>query len=73
MAAILGGAITQPLVGYLLHLGWGGLKVHNVPVYSIDNYRLALLILPVASLAGLGVVLLKIKETHGQMQYPERH
>jgi sugar phosphate permease len=72
MAAILGGAVTQPLVGYLLHLGWGGLKVHNIPIYSIDNYRLALLLLPVAALAGLGVVLLKIKETHCQMQYPTK-
>jgi len=71
MAAILGGAISQPLVGYLLHFGWGGLKLHNVPIYSIDNYRMALLILPITALIGFGIVLLKIKETYCEMQYPE--
>lgn len=71
MAAILGGAIAQPLVGYLLHLGWDGLKLYNVPIYSIDDYRIALLILPVATLIGFGIVLLKIKETYCEMQYSE--
>jgi len=73
MAAILGGALTQPLVGFLLHLGWGGLKLHGVPIYSIDNYRIALLVLPIAALVGFGIVLLKIKETYCEMQYPESH
>lgn len=71
MAAILGGAISQPLVGYLLHLGWSGLKVHNIPIYSIDNYRMALLLLPIAALLGFGIVLMKVKETHCEMQYPD--
>lgn len=71
MAAILGGALSQPLVGWLLHLGWGGLTLKGVPIYSIDNYRLAFLILPITSLIGFGIVLLKIKETYCEMQYPE--
>lgn len=72
MAAILGGAVAQPLVGYLLHLGWHGLKIHNIPIYSIDNYRTALLVLPIVALLGFGIVLFKIKETYCEMQYPEQ-
>lgn len=71
MSAVLGGAVSQPLVGYLLHIGWNGLKIHNLPIYSIDNYRMALLILPISALVGFAVVFLKIKETHCEMRYTQ--
>ena len=71
MAAILGGAITQPLVGYVLHLGWGGLMIHRAPSYSINDYRIALTVLPIAAIIGLAIAGLRIKETYCEMQYPD--
>ena len=71
MAAILGGAITQPLVGFILHLGWGGLMIHRVPIYSQNDYRVALIILPIAAVLGLAIAGLRIKETYCEMHYPE--
>lgn len=72
MAAILGGAVSQPLVGYLLHIGWGGVMIHHAPVYSIASYRIALLLLPIAAIIGLAIAGFKIKETYCEMHYPER-
>lgn len=69
MAAILGGAIAQPLVGYLLNAGWSGLKIQGVPIYSFKDYQVALLFLPLSALCGLAIALLKTKETHCEMQY----
>lgn len=53
MAAILGGAIAQPLVGYILHLTWNGRMEHSVPDYIVTNYHVVLFILPIAALLGL--------------------
>ncbi len=71
MAAILGGAITQPLVGFILHLGWGGLMIHRVPVYSVNDYRIALIVLPISAVIGLAIAGLRVKETYCEMQYPD--
>jgi len=71
MAAILGGAISQPLVGFLLHSGWSGLMIHQVPVYTVNDYRIALLAVPIAALVGLAVASFRVKETYCEQQYPE--
>lgn len=39
------GAITDPLVGKVLDLGWNGQLSHGVPVYSVHDYRVALSVL----------------------------
>jgi len=70
MAAILSAAISQPLVGYILHLSWGGLTLEHVPVYSINDYRMALVMLPIAAVIGFAVAALRIKETYCELQYP---
>ncbi len=64
MSAILGGAIAQTSVGFLLAWLWGGIKMNNVPIYSPENYRIALLIVPIALLIGLLISILKIRETY---------
>lgn len=64
MSAIIGGAISQPLVGVLLDMQWNGTMQNGVPVYALHDYRNALLILPIASLIGLLVARFKIKETN---------
>lgn len=45
----LSAAIFQPVIGYLLTVHWQGLVTSSgVPQYSVQNYRFALLILPVS-------------------------
>lgn len=68
MAAIVGGAITQPLVGFLLSWQWNGVKVHGVPAYSIHDYQTALIVLPIAAGVGIATVWFKLKETHCKKQ-----
>lgn len=60
--AISGGAVFQPLVGYLLDKNWDGTKLHNIPVYSLQDYHHAFLIMPIAFVVALVVTWL-LKET----------
>jgi MFS family permease len=57
------GAVFQPLIGWLLDLGWDGTLVAGARVYSAEAYRLALtsliVFLAVGLVAGLG-----LRETH---------
>jgi hypothetical protein len=56
------GAILQPLVGWLLDLGWSGTLVAGARVYSLDTYQAAFLVLPAT--CGLGALLtLLLRET----------
>lgn len=53
MLVMLGGAIFQPIFGFLLDVGWDGLKnAQGVPIFSVGDYRDALLIIPVCLLVG---------------------
>lgn len=45
--AISGGAVFQPLVGYLLDKHWDGTMSHNVPVYSLQDYHFAFMLMPI--------------------------
>ena len=65
MAVVLGGGLTQMLVGFLLEWMWNGIKINQSPVYTINNYRVAFVVLILAALVGLVVTCFKIKETHG--------
>jgi len=71
MAAILGGAFSQSLIGYLLQMSWDGLRINGAPFYFIQDYQLALLVLPVSSVVGLLVTAFKVKETCCEMNYFE--
>ncbi|MEQ8398048.1 MFS transporter [Thalassobaculum sp.] len=56
------GAVLQPLVGWLLDLGWSGTLVAGARVYSLDTYQAAFLVLPAT--CGLGALLtLLLRET----------
>ncbi|MGJ3495019.1 putative sulfoacetate transporter SauU [Piscirickettsia salmonis] len=44
--AILG-AVTEPLVGYVLDLGWHGQELNHSPVFSMQDYMYAFSLLPV--------------------------
>ena len=51
-------AVFQPLIGWLLDLGWDGTVENGVRVYSPENYRMAMLALIAAGIAGVVAVLL---------------
>lgn len=57
-----GGAIFVPLFGWLLDWGWDGKMINNLPWYTINNYHLALWLLPIAIIAAVISVALS-KET----------
>jgi len=58
-----GGAITEPLFGWLMHLNTAGIhKISNTYVYASSNYLDALWILPIAFFIGL-LALYFAKET----------
>lgn len=52
------GAIFQPLVGWLLDLGWDGTLAAGARVYAEDTYRAALWTLPAISAVGILAALL---------------
>ncbi len=47
------GAVLQPVIGYLLDLGWDGRMVDGARVYSIETFGFALQVLPWCCLAGV--------------------
>ena len=61
----LGPAIYQPLVGWLLDRGWEGRTTGIVRSYTLDDYRLGIVLLLGFTLMGL-ISTLFIKETHGR-------
>ncbi len=44
LGAFVGLAILQPLIGYVLDLGWEGLIVEGARIYPLQAYRLAFLV-----------------------------
>jgi MFS family permease len=58
-----GGAIFQPIVGWLIEMKWDKLLEDGLPVYSAANYKFALWIMPISILIAGSMVLL-IKETY---------
>lgn len=64
-----GGAIFQPLIGYLLQVQWQGVTTaEGTPFYSLLNYRLSLLIIPATLLLSFFLTFL-IPRTKCQMLY----
>ena len=63
MCVVGSGAVTQPLVGWLLDQNWEGVLVEGERIYSSGSYTAALLVFYATNLLALiGVVLMK--ETH---------
>jgi len=50
MLVMLGGVVFQPLIGYILELGWNHTVVNEIPVYAATDYHRAAYIFPVALL-----------------------
>lgn len=48
MMVMVGGSITEPLIGLLLDKHWNGQVLNNVRVYSTSDYQVALSMLPIS-------------------------
>ncbi len=70
MATVAGGAIVQPLVGYLLYLNWdGSYTASHLPIYGVFDYHLGLFMIPLCYLLATVVSGMLVKETHCQQQF----
>lgn len=66
MASVIimaGGAIFQPVMGWLLDMHWNGLHQHGVPFYTPQDYHFAFMIFPLMFIIALFFSLF-IRETH---------
>jgi predicted MFS family arabinose efflux permease len=62
MGGFLGGALLQPLVGWVMDLSWDGAIANGVRIYQPDDFRLGLLLL--AAVAWFGAMSAwRIRET----------
>jgi len=61
---IVGGAIMQPLIGWLLDLGWNGEYANNIRMYTAENFQTVMLILPAGLMICL-VLCMFLKESYG--------
>ena len=72
MAVVIGGAILQPIGGFVLNHYWNGIShVHGVPKYTMHAYNVSLSIIPILYLIGFIVSFLFIKETYCKNTYKE--
>lgn len=69
MAVVLGGAILQPLCGFLLNYFWDGSMRGGVPYYGVGNYEIALLIVPICYAYAFIASAFFINETYCQHEY----
>ncbi|HEV8052215.1 MAG TPA: hypothetical protein VGP47_06960, partial [Parachlamydiaceae bacterium] len=53
MFNMIGIALSQPFVGYILDRLWGGEIVNNVRIYSLEAYHIGLAILPIGMVLAL--------------------
>lgn len=64
MATVAGGACIQPLIGVFLVMMWNGDFVDSVPYYSIENYQIAFMLLPICYIFAWALSTFFIKETN---------
>jgi MFS family permease len=71
LASILimgGGAVFQPLFGWLIDLHWDQTFIQGVPYYSASNYRYGMAIMPIAFMLSL-IAACCLRETYCQPFY----
>ena len=66
------GAFSEPLIGKLLDQGWNHITRHGVRIFSIHDYHVALLTLPICLCVAL-IALFFTKETFCQNQINNSH
>ncbi len=63
MFVVVSGAIFQPIASMLLSSAWNGQKLHGVPVFNVQDYQVALAVLPILFVLGWFIVRFWLKET----------
>ena len=64
LAVLLGGVVFQPIVGIILNHTKGWTIINGVPIYTMQGYNQALIILPCCFLLSLIISLFILKESH---------
>jgi MFS family permease len=64
MAVVIGGAVFQPLVGWLMHQHFHSVVISDVPQYTVADYRYGLSVVPVCFALGLLASAFFIRETY---------
>lgn len=67
MLVMVGGVIFQPLIGILLDSKWNGVKLHNIPVYTLSNYHFALFAIPAGFIIAM-ILMFFMPETHADVK-----
>src|SRR3990170_2955949 len=62
---MLGGIASQPLIGKILDATWSGQTLDKVRVYSLTNYKVALIILPITFFLGF-ILTFWLRENHNE-------
>jgi hypothetical protein len=60
-----GGALLQPLIGHFLDQNWNGKMLNGVRIYSADNFKQSLMIVPILILVSFFIACI-IKEEKKQ-------
>ncbi len=68
LSVLLGGAIFQPLVGFILHDSNAWQMINGVHVYTVSSYQKALLVMPLCYITSLFICLFLLKESHPAQQ-----
>ncbi len=63
MALVASGMVLQFLIGYILHLNWHGEMIDGRHFYGVNDYRIALIVVPLCFLASWIISSLLIRET----------
>jgi len=73
MATVASGAILQPIIGWLLCLNWNGALLDHAPIYSLSDYRIGLLMIPICYALATFISVRRIGETNCQPRYSIQH
>jgi hypothetical protein len=63
------GAFSDPLTGYFLDINWDGTMLDGARIFSVHDYKLAFLAIPLNLIIAL-LLLLGVKETHCKPAVP---
>lgn len=61
-SCVAGGAIFQPITGWLMDIHWDGAMLNGIPVYTAADYNFGFIVLPIGYILSLVIAFL-IKET----------
>ncbi|MCD8524243.1 MAG: MFS transporter [Gammaproteobacteria bacterium] len=68
MCIVAGAIFSHPLIGYALDCGWSGAVINGARQYSLADYKIALLLLPICYFLNIFISKCMIKETNNRRQ-----